>query len=242
MFSTTYSIVALFTVQTIKFLVYVKLFNWANILSCLPLYLIWLCIFLFKPFTLIFGLPFITIISGIRYYVIFIDNLSHFCGLVIYIQIPKYCLNLWFFSLTFKINSSVTLNIFNLIMGLNTTINSLINFVTKIVSKCVLHTPKRLNKMASLSVCFILSTTFSILFCSCSPSSHILGWSYSYGYSSPQPSSLNRPSQWHSLLQLYLKHLTYTHFRIFRCLCFPHVVTPRKLCAKTTPCIFFVYP
>ncbi|KAJ9552720.1 hypothetical protein OSB04_016765 [Centaurea solstitialis] len=42
--------------------------------------------------------------------------------------------------------------------------------------------------------------------------------------------------------RLFKKHPTYTHLRIFGCLCFPHITTSHKLEPHTIPCVFLGYP
>ncbi|KAJ9566937.1 hypothetical protein OSB04_002903 [Centaurea solstitialis] len=42
--------------------------------------------------------------------------------------------------------------------------------------------------------------------------------------------------------KLFQKPPSYTHLRVFGCLCYPHIRTPHKLAPRTTPCIFLGYP
>ncbi|KAJ9560828.1 hypothetical protein OSB04_005988 [Centaurea solstitialis] len=42
--------------------------------------------------------------------------------------------------------------------------------------------------------------------------------------------------------RLYQKHPSYSHLRVFRCLCYPHITTPHKLASRSTPCVFLGYP
>ncbi|CAH9141381.1 unnamed protein product [Cuscuta epithymum] len=41
---------------------------------------------------------------------------------------------------------------------------------------------------------------------------------------------------------LYHKQPSYSHLRIFGCLCYPHIPTPHKLAARTTPSVFLGFP
>ncbi|CAH9137282.1 unnamed protein product [Cuscuta epithymum] len=43
-------------------------------------------------------------------------------------------------------------------------------------------------------------------------------------------------------LALYRKQPSYSHLRIFGCLCYPHIPTPHKLAARTIPCVFLGFP
>ncbi|CAH9131347.1 unnamed protein product [Cuscuta epithymum] len=43
-------------------------------------------------------------------------------------------------------------------------------------------------------------------------------------------------------LALYHKQPSYSHLRIFGCLCYPHIPTPHKLAARTIPCVFLGFP
>ncbi|KAJ9566982.1 hypothetical protein OSB04_002948 [Centaurea solstitialis] len=42
--------------------------------------------------------------------------------------------------------------------------------------------------------------------------------------------------------RLYQKHPSYSHLRIFGCLCYPHLTTPHKLGPRSSPCVFLGYP
>ncbi|KAJ9566959.1 hypothetical protein OSB04_002925 [Centaurea solstitialis] len=42
--------------------------------------------------------------------------------------------------------------------------------------------------------------------------------------------------------RLYQKHPSYSHLRIFGCLCYPHLTTPHKLAPRSSPCVFLGYP
>ncbi|KAJ9546350.1 hypothetical protein OSB04_018893 [Centaurea solstitialis] len=42
--------------------------------------------------------------------------------------------------------------------------------------------------------------------------------------------------------RLFQKHPSYSHLRIFGCLCYPHLVTPHKLAPRSSPCVFLGYP
>ncbi|KAJ9559993.1 LOW QUALITY PROTEIN: hypothetical protein OSB04_005153 [Centaurea solstitialis] len=42
--------------------------------------------------------------------------------------------------------------------------------------------------------------------------------------------------------RLFQKHPSYFHLRVFGCLCYPHITTPHKLAPRSTPCVFLGYP
>ncbi|KAJ9563189.1 hypothetical protein OSB04_008349 [Centaurea solstitialis] len=42
--------------------------------------------------------------------------------------------------------------------------------------------------------------------------------------------------------RLFQKHPSYSHLRVFGCLCYPHLTTPHKLAPRSTPCVFLGYP
>lgn len=102
--------------------------------------------------------------------------------------------------------------------------------------------PKPLNKTANLNACCAPSTTWFAHFFS-KPIFHTY-WVEALHMTThllnilPSTTIANDTPTY----RLFKTTPTYSHLRVFGCLCFPHINPPDKLSPRSTPCIFLGYP
>ena len=143
-----------------------------------------------------------------------------------------------------KPNSEPQSNVFNVIMDENLITNTLHSFVTKMVWYSVFLVHTLHHKMAKLKVKYeqlIISSVLALLIHLC-----YHHWHHALQITTYLQNILPIKILSHHSLTQYLYHRdpSYTHLRVFGCLCYPLFpsTTINKLQARSTPCAFLGYP
>lgn len=128
-------------------------------------------------------------------------------------------------------------------MVVNSTISTSTNFVTPTAFICVIHVLIHLNKMEKPNASFAQSIIWCALFffqAHLPPTYWVEALHMATHLLNILPSTtLKNDTPYHRLFQ---SHPSYSHLRIFGCLCYPHLNHTHKLYPRSTPFIFLGYP